>query len=134
MTPGICLALAIYFEARSEPVQGQIAVGQVILRRVESPRYPNTICGVVWQPHQFSWTSDGKSDKPSDKSAYATSRHVARYLLKYADKLHDFSEGSTHYFNPKLADPYWARSGRQTAKIGNHVFLTLTRGSRERNI
>ena len=68
-----CLATAIYFEARGEPVQGQIAVGQVILNRVRSPNFPETICGVVYQGQmspgcQFSFTCDGKTDTPKNDS------------------------------------------------------------------
>lgn len=67
-----CLAQAIYFEARSEPLEGQLAVGQVVMNRVESNAYPDTTCEVVFQNErmrhrcQFSFACDGKSDRPRD--------------------------------------------------------------------
>src|SRR5210317_144981 len=60
-----CLQQNIYFEARNQSINGQIAVAWVTLHRVDDPRYPNTICEVVWQRKQFSWTHDGKSGKPN---------------------------------------------------------------------
>lgn len=118
-----CLALALYFEARSEPAHGQMAVGQVIMRRVESPRYPNTVCGVVWQHRQFSWTHDGKSDVPDDAKSFAKSLHYAKYLLLHRSKMQDYTQGAMHYYNPALADPYWARGRTAKTRIGNHEFV-----------
>ena len=92
-----CLATAIYFEARGEPLKGQIAVSQVILDRVRSPKFPQTICGVVYQGQyrkgcQFSFTCDGQSDTPRDKAQWAhaqelddhvTREHIALYVNRY---------------------------------------------------
>ena len=63
-----CLAIAMYYEARNQPIDGQLAVAQVIMNRVESPRYPDTVCEVVWQPKQFSFTHDGLPERPKHHS------------------------------------------------------------------
>ncbi len=65
----MCLALNIYFEARSESFASQVAVAQVTLNRIESKKYPNDVCAVVKQPKQFSWYSDGKSEVRKEKEA-----------------------------------------------------------------
>ena len=77
MTAATCLALAIYWEARNQPTIGQLAVAQVVVNRVESKRWPSTICDVVWQKKQFSWTHDGKSDRPKEKTAWRKSKMLA---------------------------------------------------------
>ena len=64
MIAATCLAALIFFEARGESLEGQIAVGEVAINRVESPRWPNDICAVVMQKKQFSYTHDGLSDNP----------------------------------------------------------------------
>jgi hypothetical protein len=82
-----CLATAMYFEARGEPEEGQLAVGQVILNRVAHDRYPNTVCGVVYQNAnrknacQFSFACDGVPDKISNPAAFAEIKAHANYLL-----------------------------------------------------
>jgi N-acetylmuramoyl-L-alanine amidase len=78
----MCMALNIFFEARSEPIQGQIAVAEVTLNRVASDDYPNTICEVVLQENsqgcQFSWWCDGKSDLPKEHNSFQTSKSLAK--------------------------------------------------------
>jgi len=120
MDPAICLALAIYFEARSEPVIGQLAVATVVLNRVKSPRWPDDICKVVWQRKQFSFTHDGKSDRPKEKIAWKRSRMLADVMLNTATS-YDFSKGSDHY-HTKQVKPYWVASLDQKTVIGNHIF------------
>lgn len=117
----MCLALAIYFEARSEPVIGQIAVAQVILKRVEDPMWPNTICEVVWQNKQFSFTHDGKSDNPTELNAWNKSIILAKIAM--IKNFHDYSKGSDHY-HTKQVNPYWSTSSKleQSRIIGNHIF------------
>lgn len=116
-----CLVQNLYFEARDQGITGMIAVGEVTLNRVESDKFPNTICEVVWQPKQFSWTHDGKSDKMKNKKA----REHA-YLAAYAVLHHVYSltEGSTHYHSVKVS-PFWADSKRKVKKIGDHIFYRL---------
>ena len=125
-----CLALNIYFEARSEPTDGQLAVAFVTMNRVESRRYPDTICRVVWQKRQFSWTHDGKSDRPREQYAWKRAQMIARFIFtKYTalpEKVRrtmDRTNGALHYYAPKLANPYWARAKEVTFSVGGHVFL-----------
>lgn len=80
-----CLAKAVYFEARGESLQGQVAVAEVILNRVESPRYPHSVCGVVQQAGhggcQFSFTCDGHPDRMRDAHAADLAGRIARAML-----------------------------------------------------
>lgn len=111
-----CLAKNIYFEARGEPMAGKIAVAMITLNRVKSKRWPNTICGVTWQPKQFSWTWDGLSDSPTD----LTSWEEAKYIASVALKIHKVKD-STHYHNLNVF-PKWADSNKYTGYIENHMF------------
>lgn len=118
MTPLTCLALALYFEARSEPLEGQIAVAEVIYNRVIDHRYPDDICSVVYQPKQFSWTHDGLSDKPKDKQAWKKSQIVADAVMKGNLFV---GHGATHY-HADYVDPYWNNSLTFVAQYGKHIF------------
>jgi len=125
-----CLALNIYFEARSEPTDGQLAVAFVTINRMQSRRYPNTLCGVVWQKRQFSWTHDGKSDRPYEQRAWQQAQMIARFIFtKYmalpekVRRIMDRTNGALHYYAPKLADPYWAKAKKVTFTVGGHVFV-----------
>jgi len=114
-----CLADNIYFEARNESVKGQLAVAHVTANRVKSEKYPNTICSVVWEYRQFSWTLDGKSDVPKNKKAYKHSKEMAIYVLK-ANAI-DFTYGATHY-HATYVRPYWAKNLKHIMNIDNHIF------------
>jgi len=120
-----CLAVAIYFEARGEPVEGQIAVGEVILNRVEDAHYPSTICGVVFQNEwwknkcQFSFACDGLSDKPLEREAWLMARRIAN-LVK-ARLVPDSSGEATHY-HATYVSPAWKHGLEQTVQLGSHVF------------
>jgi spore germination cell wall hydrolase CwlJ-like protein len=126
----LCVALAIYFEAQSEPALGQIAVAQVIYNRLEDSRYPDTACDVVKQGHyqndkpirnqcQFSFYCDGKSDEPTDKLAW----YNAIYFAGLSTFIKDNTEGATHYHSIQVF-PEWAYAGKRTAKINGHIFYT----------
>ncbi len=128
-----CMALAIYFEARGEPVIGQIAVGHVILNRTLDKRFPENVCEVVfqgqtykWKPDlpirhrcQFSFWCDGKSDKPKNYSAYEEAVHLSRMVLN--SDFADPTEGSTHYHTIEIL-PSWASSKTSIVRINNHIF------------
>ncbi len=125
-----CLALNIYFEARNQPYIGALAVGHVVLNRVDSKRYPNTICGVVqqgrtWKGHivrhkcQFSWHCDGKSDKPTDIASWRTARILARVIL--TGQIPDPTNGALWY-HATYVNPYWAKTMTRVAKFGQHIF------------
>ena len=110
----LCLALNIYSEARGEPYIGQYEVGQVVLNRVASKRWPNTVCEVVYQPHQFSWTI--KHFPLEDLNALDSSIAVANQVI--ADNK---STCVDHYHNFTVK-PNWAKKMTYTYTIGNHKF------------
>ena len=117
-----CAAQNVYFESRGEPDLGQLAVTQVVLNRVNSHKWPNTVCGVVWQEKQFSWTHDGKSDRI--KLSTKQDRRVWIKSVFYAVMSmieDDATNGATHYHNTSV-EPYWVESMTQIAHIGNHIF------------
>ena len=108
------LARVISAEARGEPYSGQVAVGAVILNRVEHPSFPNTVAGVVYQPGAFTCMVDGQIDQPVADSAY----RAARDALNGADP----SGGAIYYFNPSTATSAWIWSRPLIKVIGNHRF------------
>ncbi|OCX61205.1 hypothetical protein BFP70_16490 [Thioclava sp. SK-1] len=118
-----CLADVLYHEARGESVQGQVAVAEVVLNRVEDPAFPNTVCGVVHQSNrrgcQFSWTCDGKSDRIGESSAYSRVKKVARAMMDGAPRV--VTDGATFFHTPAVK-PSWARRFVRTAKVGAHIF------------
>jgi spore germination cell wall hydrolase CwlJ-like protein len=128
-----CLASNIYWESRNQSLGGKLAVGQVVLNRVDNKRFPDTICSVVKQTKfypsgkidlhdcQFSWYCDGKSDVPleNELDIYEESFILAIKLLE--NRPIDFTEGSTHYHNDKVY-PYWAKSLERITRIDNHIF------------
>lgn len=120
-----CLAKALYFEARGESVKGQFAVAEVILNRVDSTRYPNSVCGVVNQGAggrggcQFSFACDGRADTIREKAAYARVAKVARAMMDGAPRA--LTGGATHFHTTNIS-PSWARRFPNTAKIGSHLF------------
>lgn len=129
-TASMCMALAMYWEARSEPVIGQIAVAQVIQRRVDSPRFPDTVCGVVFQGGEkrhkchFSFWCDGLPDDPLDEVAWTKAKALAKYVIKMKGQLYDFSKGADHY-HASYVDPWWAAYGVEVVQIGLHHFYKV---------
>lgn len=117
----VCLAKNIYFEARNESLRGQMAVAMVTLRRVQDPRYPNTVCGVVYDNKQFSWFSDGLSDRPRNHRSYEDIALLASAMLDTETVIYDFTYGSTHYHADYVA-PYWSRYLVRKVKIDTHIF------------
>ena len=108
------LARTISAEARGEPYEGQVAVGAVILNRVEHPSFPNTIAGVVYQSGAFSCMDDGQFNQPiSDTSRKAAVDAVNGW---------DPSGGAIYYYNPVTATSKWIRSRPIIVTIGAHVF------------
>ena len=121
-----CLARAIYFEARNEPVRGQIAVAQVVLNRVFSPYYPDTICGVVYQnAHrhlscQFTFACDGIPDIVREKGPWQRAQKIAKQALDAQVWLTDVAK-STHY-HATYVRPNWIREMKRMVKHGQHIF------------
>jgi len=134
-----CLADNMYWEARNQPFAGQVAVSNVVLNRVDDPRFPNTVCEVIHQGPtkkswsdptvyypvrhrcQFSWYCDGKSDEipESDREMYQHMRSAA--LKVYTGWFGDNTFGATHY-HASYVKPDWAASKTRTTKIGLHIF------------
>ena len=110
------LAKVISAEARGEPYNGQVAVGAVILNRVEHPSFPNTLAGVVYEPGAFTCMVDGQIDQPIASSAY----QAARDALNGADP----SGGAIYYFNPVTATSAWIWSRPLLTVIGKHRFCS----------
>ena len=127
-----CLAEAIYFESRSEPEAGQAAVAQVILNRVKSGLYPQSVCGVVYQNRhrhmacQFSFACEGKSLRVTDQDSWLKAVRIAREVTDGQTYLAEVG-GATHY-HATYVRPRWARKLERMDKIGVHVFYKLRPG------
>ncbi|HEX5867670.1 MAG TPA: cell wall hydrolase, partial [Beijerinckiaceae bacterium] len=127
-----CLAEAVYFEARSEPEEGQAAVAQVILNRVRSGLYPSSVCGVVYQNRhrhlacQFTFACEGKSLRIGDTDSWETAKRVARAVLDGTTYLAEVG-GATHY-HADYVRPSWARRLKKMDVIGRHIFYKLRPG------
>lgn len=124
-----CLSEALYFEARGETVKGQFAVAEVILNRVRSARFPDSVCGVIRQGTgkryqcQFTYTCDGHKEVISEPGAYSRVAKVARAILD--GKVPALTDGATHYHTTAV-NPRWSRKYTRTAKIGVHIFYRHT--------
>ena len=114
-----CLAKNIYFEARNEPFAGQFAVALVTLNRVKDTAFPDTICKVVYQHGQFSWTQDNISDKPKHKKLYDKIKLLSIDITK--GKYKDPTFGAM-YFHTRQISPRWMNRVKRTVTIGNHIF------------
>ena len=129
----ICMALNVYFEARDQPLVGQIAVAETVLNRVHSTFFPDTVCEVVyqgeyysWNPDipvrnrcQFSWYCDGLSDKPKDETAWHKSLQVAHGVLNgYTDSVVE----DALWYHAHYVVPDWSRSKRMIVRINVHIF------------
>ena len=108
------LAKCIYAEARGEPYTGQVAVAAVILNRVASSKFPNTIYGVIYQPYAFTCVADGQINLEPNQTAY----NAARDALNGWDPTY----GALYYFNPKTATSSWIWSRKIVVTIGKHNF------------
>ena len=108
------LAKCVYAEARGEPYTGQVAVAAVILNRVASPDFPNTISGVIYQPWAFTAVNDGQISLEPDQTAY----NAARDALNGWDPTY----GCLYYYNPTTATSQWIYSRQTVVQIGEHIF------------
>ena len=115
-----CLAQNIYFEARNSNLADKAAVTDVVLNRVASPSYPNTICKVIHQRHQFSWYWDGKSDRPKNRDAWEQAKWVA-YQMLYRGTFRGITEGALMY-HATYVNPKWAKDYYLIGTIGKHKF------------
>jgi hypothetical protein len=128
-----CMATGIYFEARDEPVKGQIAVAQVIMNRIRSPFYPKTICGVVYQGErnrhgcQFSFTCTGKHNSVKEKPEWATAVKLAKQVIAGEVWLDEVGY-ATHY-HATYVHPPWRFELNKVAQIGGHIFYKMKPGT-----
>jgi len=113
-----CLAGAIYFEAKSEPLPGQLAVGRVIVNRSKSGRFPASYCGVVYQPSQFSFVR-GRSMPAINTASQDWREAVAIARIADSDAWRSPAEGAL-FFHAARVSPSWR--AQRIARIGNHVF------------
>jgi spore germination cell wall hydrolase CwlJ-like protein len=120
-----CLAEALYFEARGESVKGQFAVAEVILNRVDSSLFPNSICGVIKQGTgrkyacQFTYTCDGHKEVINEPGAFTRVGKIAKLMLAGAPR--PLTSGAT-YYHTKAVRPNWSRKFTRTTTIGVHHF------------
>lgn len=112
-----CLASAIYFEAKGEPLEGQLAVAEVILNRVERGGFGQSICAVVKAPGQFSFVRGGTMPTPVHRASWDTAQAIA--VIASADAWSDIVGGATH-FHAKRVKPGWRM--QRVAQVGNHIF------------
>jgi len=123
----MCLAIAMWGEARGEPVTGMVAVAEVVLNRTNDRRWPDNVCDVVFEPHQFSGVTDRMVEKGRWTKLVPLAEGVlsARGTAKSAKGVHF---DATNFYAPKLLTkpPKWARCMDVTAEIGGHIFLTDT--------
>ena len=133
-TAFMCMALNIYHEAKNQSMLGQVAVGQVVMNRVEDTRFPDNVCDVVTQAvtykgtdkpvlHkcQFSWFCDGQQDAPLyDSKEWWNAQEYASIVLSGTIVL-DVTEGATHY-HATYVRPAWAKTKTRTTRIDRHIF------------
>ena len=115
-----CLAGAIYFESRGEPLAGQLAVGQVIINRSESGAFPSDYCGVVFQRSQFSFVRGGTMPR-IDRGSAAWRRASAIARIAH-EGLWESQAGDALYFHAKYVHPSWSRTKIARATIDTHIF------------
>ncbi|MCS6987660.1 MAG: cell wall hydrolase [Sphingomonadaceae bacterium] len=114
---GECLARAVYWEAKGEPLEGQLAVAEVILNRVERGRFGRSVCEVVTAPGQFSFVERGRIPEPQDRRRFAQARAIAWIALAEA---WPSVVGEATHFHALHVNPGWRLT--RVARIGNHVF------------
>ena len=114
-----CLAMNIYFEARGESRRGQLAVAAVTLNRKRSPHYPDSICAVVWQSRQFSWTHQPVWHRPRNDRAWRFAMKLANEV--YHNKVKLPVVRATH-FHARYVAPEWSTQMKRVARIGKHLF------------
>ncbi len=123
---GMCLAEAVYFEARGESLDGQLAVAQVILNRVKDKRFASSICGVVQERSpapgracQFSFVCDARSDVPTPSRAWDMAQAVA--VVALSEETPDISDGAL-FFHTVHVSPRWRSRMQYTRTVGTHLF------------
>ena len=122
-----CLQQNVYFEARNQSTLGQVSVAWVTLNRMDSKKFPSTICKVIWQNKQFSWTHDGKRDSPGkskvEQLAWTMAGHVVEAVLQdYVWGRNSDAVGRALFYHADYVKPVWRHNLIKVAKIDNHIF------------
>jgi len=129
-----CLARAVYYEARSESTNGQMAVAEVVMNRVRDPRFPKTVCEVVYQGQyrdtgcQFTFTCDGSVRHKPFGIAWDRAKDIALHVMLGLNK--PVTNKATHY-HTDYVNPYWAPGLVETAEIGTHIFYRFPKTTQE---
>ncbi|MBV7265581.1 cell wall hydrolase [Erythrobacter ani] len=115
-----CLAGAVYFESRGEPLPGQLAVAKVVINRAEDRRFPASYCGVVYQRAQFSFVKNGRMPRiNSGSAAWERAKTIARIAH---DDMWDSEADDAVYFHANYVRPKWSYRKQRTAQIDTHIF------------
>lgn len=118
-----CLAMNIYHEARGETEKGKLAVAAVTINRVKNKHYPNSVCGVVWQRKQFSWTDlKPKYHIIKDQDAWVNAIEIAQLFLDGGDWS---GVGRATHYHTLTVSPSWKDNDNLIAQVGNHLFYDL---------
>jgi N-acetylmuramoyl-L-alanine amidase len=112
-----CLAKAVYFESKGEPLDGQLAVAQVIMNRAKSGRFAGTLCGVVKQPSQFSFVRGGGFPAIGNQAMWRQAVGVAQVAI---NGLWESTASDALYFHARRVSPNWGK--KRVAAVGNHIF------------
>jgi N-acetylmuramoyl-L-alanine amidase len=120
-----CMAVAIYFEARGEPIDGQMLVAETIINRVADDRWPDNACDVIAQPKQFSFYEDRRSNRPRDMEAYTTAVLVAADALSGSHMY-----GNALYYHTTAVRPVWRHDLQVLGHVGEHIFYANTKDCR----
>ena len=114
-----CLANAVYFEARGESLEGQLAVADVVINRTESERYPDNWCDVIKQKAQFSFVQNRRFPRITEMQAWDTAKAVAKVAI---DDSYQVVRGDVLWYHADYVAPHWAPSFDEVAKVGVHIF------------
>jgi N-acetylmuramoyl-L-alanine amidase len=121
-----CLALAVYWEGKTESRKGQLAIAHTVLNRTRSEHFPSTICGVISQKDdtakgrcQFSWYCDGKTDRPQSEDEWAMALDVAQEAMQGGSR---DPTGGALFFHSAKVKPNWGGKRKRLMRIGDHIF------------
>ncbi len=129
----LCMALAIYHEARGETPTGKLAVAHVVYNRTNSRAFPETVCGVVWQKGQFGWAPRPVGSLiPRDSSAWLTSQKIALTVLTNPER--DPTGGATYFYGTRERKPQWAAKATRSWQYGGHIFVHLPSAKRTKTV
>lgn len=121
MITAFCLALAIHFEARGEPIEGQLMVARTVVNRAAHPQFPDDECSVIYQRGQFPWARD-EIVLPEESLFYDVTLPLAEAITEGEVPLPD---SAALFFHADYASPYWAAHMTHEATVGHHLFYAI---------